>query len=207
MLSRGRAFVYVLACRDDTLFKIGFCRDPIERWRTLHPRFFEFFDLDRGALIATNRVSEARRIERELLDAFAIHQAFAPAVIPFSAAGHTEWFRGVLDDVMQVTEGAARREGLVLHRPPSAWLRSSLLMRKDLLYAWSGRVLEAIEYERYNASDERGRAMYERALGDALDLLHAVHLDFSSWVPPEVMRWHVTWTARRLGKPDTDQTG
>ncbi len=87
-VARGRAFVYVIPCRDDTLFKIGFSRDPMQRWRTLHRRFFEFFDLDQGILVGVDRVSDARRIERLLLKAFADYQALAPLLVSVSAAGH-----------------------------------------------------------------------------------------------------------------------
>ena len=38
--SRGRTFVYVLPCRDEDILKVGFSRDPLDRFRTLHRRFF-----------------------------------------------------------------------------------------------------------------------------------------------------------------------
>ena len=84
--SRGRAFVYVLPCRDEDLLKIGFSRDPLQRMRALHRRFFDFFDLDRAFLVATDRVRDARRIERALLTAFADRRSPAPLVVPDAAA-------------------------------------------------------------------------------------------------------------------------
>jgi hypothetical protein len=42
--SRGKAYVYVLPCRDEDLLKVGFSRDPFTRFSTLHRRFFDFFD-------------------------------------------------------------------------------------------------------------------------------------------------------------------
>jgi hypothetical protein len=191
-LSRGKAFVYVIPCRDDTLFKVGFTRDPLERWQTLHRRFFEFFDLDRGVLVATDRVSEARRIERSLLDAFSDHQSFAPLIVPASAAGHTEWFRGVLDEAVVAAVDDAGRSGLVSYRPPSAWLRAVFVERTDLLFAWTRRMLDMIEFERHNPSSDQTAAVarFERSLGDALDAMTALGVDFTPHVPGDVVRWN-----------------
>jgi len=190
-LSRGKAFVYVVPCRDDTLFKIGYTRDPLERWQTLHRRFFEFFDLGRGVLIATERVSEARRIERSLLAAFCEYQSFAPLIVPVSAAGHTEWFRGVLDEAVVAAAGHALRSGLTLHRPPAAWFRAVLVERTDRLFGWTRRMLDMIEFERHNATDvqSNGAARYERGLGNALDAMDAMGLDVAPHVPADVAQW------------------
>ena len=46
----GRSYVYLLPCRDADLAKIGYSRSPLQRFQTLHPRWFEYFDLDGGAL-------------------------------------------------------------------------------------------------------------------------------------------------------------
>jgi len=84
--SRGRTFVYVLPCRNEDILKVGFSRDPLDRMRTLHPRFFEFFDLDRALLIETDYLRDARRIERLFITTFADSQAPAPLVVRRSAA-------------------------------------------------------------------------------------------------------------------------
>lgn len=192
MLSRGRAFVYVVACREDNVLKIGFSRDPLQRWRTLHSRFFEFFDLDQGILITTHRVREARDLERLLLDRFVAYQALAPLIVPASAAGHTEWFRGILGDAVHAAQNEALNQGFTLHRPPSAWLRSVLLERKDLMFAWANKLLEMIEFERHNPPDVAtcGETAYVRALRDALDAFRSVGLDFTAWVSEPVLRWY-----------------
>src|SRR5688572_27713655 len=91
MGSTGRAFAYVLPCRHEDILKVGFSRDPLDRLQTLHPRYFEFFDIDQGLLIETDRVPDARSIESFLKAQLQEHQAPAPLVIPRSAAGHTEW--------------------------------------------------------------------------------------------------------------------
>jgi hypothetical protein len=191
MLSRGRAFVYVVACRDDNLFKIGFSRDPLHRWRTLHPRFFEFFDLDRGVLVTTDRVNEARRLERRLLETFADYQSFAPLTVPLSAAGHSEWFRGAMADAVDIAMTAASSNAWKCQRPDE-WMRSALLARQDLLFAWTATMLEALEFEKHNAvgADARTGAACERALVDTLDAYRSVRLDVSTRVPAHVLHWY-----------------
>lgn len=198
-LSRGRAFVYVLGCRDDTLFKIGFTRDPMDRWRTLHTRFFEFFGLDQGILVATEKVSQARALERRLLEAFADWRALAPLAVRETAGGHSEWFRGALQEAVDAARETASRHAWSWQRPDE-WMRSALSARRDLLFAWSAAMLEALEYERHNAPAGSAPAgtVYERALADTLEAFAAVGLDVADAVPDRVRRWHA---ARRLDGP------
>jgi hypothetical protein len=188
--SRGRAFVYVLPCRDEDLLKIGFSRDPLRRMQTLHRRFFDFFDLDRAFLVATDRVRDARRIERALLTAFADRRSPAPLVVPDAAAGYTEWHRGAYADAVSMAESLAANEGLVLHASLRAWLREIFAERGALLYAWSAKMLEAIEYERHNAPPSPGSNAIERALRDALDVFVALGIDIEPLVPGSVFSWH-----------------
>jgi hypothetical protein len=199
-LGRGRAFVYVLACRNDSVFKVGFSRDPLDRWRTLHRRFFEFFDLERGVLVATDRVVEARRLERHLLRTFAGYEAFAPLVVAPSAAGHTEWLRGVLDEVVHFAEEDAKRHGFTSYRPVSDWLRPLLLERIDRLYGWTSRMLEAISYATHNPSTSSGAATVEaceRQLRDVLDAYRALGIDVAAFVPENVRQWHALASTHR----------
>lgn len=185
--TRGRAYVYVAPCRGDTLLKIGFSRDPLQRLRTLHRRFFEFFDLDTGALVVTDRVVEARRLERHLLTRFAPYQALEPPVVPASAAGSSEWFRGVAAEAVDAAEEYAERHGLALQRPLAAWLRDALLERSDRLFAWARAMLEAIEYGRHNGDPVLAH-LCERALRDALDAYRAAGLDPAPFVPAGIAR-------------------
>ncbi|HEX7663459.1 MAG TPA: GIY-YIG nuclease family protein, partial [Polyangiaceae bacterium] len=115
--SRGRAFVYVLPCRDEDTLKVGFSRDPLQRLHALHRRFFRFFDLDRALLIETDRVRDARRIERRFITTFADQRAAAPLVVRDAAAGFTEWYRGVHADVDALARTIATDEGFALHAP------------------------------------------------------------------------------------------
>ena len=187
---RGRSFVYILPCRDRDLLKIGFSREPLERFQTLHPRYFEFFDLERGLLIETDRVSDARRIEREFITTYADQRAGAPSEVPRSAAGHTEWFMGIHPTVVEKAHELCRTAGFSLHSPLRDWLRSELATRTDLLFDWSDRLLEAIEYERFNAGATPDRSAVERMLHDVLDAFVALDISIQTAVPERVFRWH-----------------
>lgn len=185
-LARGRAFVYVVPCRDDTLLKIGFSRDPLQRLRSLQRRFFDFFDLDGGVLVVADRVAEARRLERHLLRMFASYAALEPPSVPSSAAGSSEWFRGVAAEAADEAAAYARDHGLAVQRPLRNWLRELLLERSDRLFAWAGAMLEAIEYGEHNGAADQARAC-ERALRDALDAFHAAGIDPAPFVPARVL--------------------
>jgi hypothetical protein len=187
---RGRSFVYILPCRDRDLLKIGFSREPLERFQTLHPRYFEFFDLERGLLVETDRVSDARRIEREFITTYADQRAGAPSEVPRSAAGHTEWFSGIHPTAVEKAHELCSATGFSLHSPLRDWLRSELATRTDLLFDWSDRLLEAIEYERFNAGATPDRSAVERMLHDVLDAFVALDISIQTAVPERVFRWH-----------------
>jgi len=187
-LSKGRAFVYVIPCRDDTRFKVGFARDPIERWRSLNARFYTYFDLGRGLLLETTRVAEARVIERHLLSKFRAFEAPAPLDIAATVGGSSEWLRGVLDDVVADTITLAAARGLALHRPASAWLRTYLLERRELLFDWSTRLLEQVEYEREHGDPSRA-PLAALALQDTLDAYAIAEIDLADHLPAAVARW------------------
>lgn len=167
-LARGRAFVYVIACRDDTLFKIGFSREPLRRWLGLHSQFFRFFDLDQSLLIATESVRAARILERDLLRSFATWRAPSPLLVNESAGGHREWFRGVLNEVLDAALAHAANDGLEQFDPASTWLRALLGERSDRLFAWMQYMHEAIEYETYNGANSDGASRYRQALENVL---------------------------------------
>ena len=187
-LARGRAYLYVVGCRDDSVFKIGFSRDPLQRFRTLHARFFEFFDLDGGVLIETDRVAQARRLERELHARFRNHQAPAPLVVPIGAAGHTEWFRGVQDEAVTAALDFAVERAFA-HQAPSAWLAGVLAQREDLLFGWATRMFDMFEYAANN-QDMAGARACARDLRDALDAYLSVGIDPYASLPAAVVRWH-----------------
>jgi hypothetical protein len=188
--SRGRTFVYVLPCREADILKVGFSRDPLDRLRTLHRRFFEFFDLDRGLLIETDHLRDARRIERLFITTLAADRAPAPLVVRQSAAGHTEWFRGVSPAAEALARQVCTEQGYPLHAPLGAWLRERLNDGSGLLYDWSARMLEMIEYAHFNAATDPGWRLGEKALRDALDACAALDLELRALVPEAVFAWY-----------------
>ncbi|WP_130620006.1 GIY-YIG nuclease family protein [Dyella amyloliquefaciens] len=187
--SRGRAYVYVLPCRDEDLLKIGFSREPLERFRTLHRRFFEFFDLERGLLIEVDRVAQARRIERLFLTSWIEQRAPAPLVVPVAAAGHTEWYRGIGEEVTARAYQLALDEGLTLHRPLRPWLADQLSQRADALYDWSERMLAEARLEREHAALS-GPGPLELALLDTLAMCEAMGLPLADLLPDAVAEWY-----------------
>jgi len=184
--SRSRCYAYIVPCRDEDILKIGFSRDPLTRFHTLHARYFEFFDLERGALIEMDYVRDARRVETMFKERFAEFRAPAPLVVPESAAGHTEWYRGIYDDAIANAEAIGVEYGFRLHTPLRAWLRAEL-ERNDALYDWSSKAYEIIEYEHFNAIEPSSG--YARALRDALDAFEAVGLSLDDRVPEKVLAW------------------
>jgi hypothetical protein len=187
---RGRTFVYVLPCRDEDILKVGFSRDPLDRFRTLHRRFFEFFDLERGLLIDTEHLRDARRIERLFITTFAEHRAPAPLVVRQAAAGRTEWFRGISPQADALARRLCDEQGFTLRAPLRGWLRDRLAERSPWLFDWSARMLEALEYEYFNAPPEARNGMGERALREALETCAALGMDVRALVPAEVYEWY-----------------
>lgn len=197
-LSRGRAFVYVVPRRGDTLFKIGFARDPIERWRSLHRRFFRFFDLDAGVLVEARRVVEARALERTLLKRFGAFAALQPVELEGSPGGASEWRRGVLDEVVEAAIELAGAGGMRVHRPAGDWLRAHLLERSDLLHAWSLRMVEQAEAESAYLSGLHASPA-ARAIRDMLDAYAVAGIEVAPKLPPHVNAWIARHVAAEPG--------
>lgn len=198
--SRGRAYVYMLPCRDEDLLKIGFSREPLHRFRTLHRRFFEFFDLERGLLIEVDRVAQARRIERLFLTSWMEQRAPAPLVIPTAAAGHTEWYRGIGQEVTLRARQLSRDEGLALHEPLRPWLGAQLSRRADALYDWSERMLAEVTLEREHGGLP-GTGPMEQALLDTLAMCEAMALPVMDLVPELVAAWYRHGAHRGIYRP------
>lgn len=196
--SRGKAYVYVLPCRDEDLLKVGFSRDPFTRFSTLQRRFFDFFDLERGLLLDAERVVHARRIERRLIETFAGQRAMAPLVVPVSAAGHTEWYRGVHADVATLLENIATAEGLNLSRSLIPWLRGYLEARADLLYDWSARIVDTLDWAEHNAPDDPDAKRLRRALIDTLDMFVAAGVAVEPRLPQRAIDWYANGEHRHL---------
>lgn len=185
--SRGKAFVYVLPCRDRDLLKVGFARDPLRRFMDLHRRFHAFFDLDRGLLVAVDTVAQARAIERALLTRFAEARAVAPLEVRDVAAGKTEWYQGIDPSVSASAVALAREGGHTVIAPLRVWLAARLGDHADRVYDWAARMHEAIvEAHAYGISADRAEA----ALALAIERYEGVGLNARELVPDDVAQWY-----------------
>lgn len=183
----GYCFVYVFPCPWEDHCKIGFSRDPLARMQALHRRWFEFFDLDHGALVETETVRDARDLELELRRPLAAHKAWAPLTVRHEAAGHTEWFRGAAPQLGQAISVLENR-GHNIHAPLRKWLRPALLARGDRLYAWAHAQLSVDELDNPDIQSPT-----QRIVRDTLDSYVALGIDPASLLPLEVIRWYRRW--------------
>ena len=180
--------MYVIPCLGEDLLKLGMSRDPLDRFQTLHPRWFDFFDLDSARLVETDSVREARAIETRLRHLLREHNAPAPLLVSATAGGHTEWFRGALETLEREAD-ALRVAGLRVHASARPWLREALARRGSLLYHWSSRMLEGIDPDFAPALSSRSPTGLERTLRNALDAHDALGIDPEPLVPEAVLRW------------------
>lgn len=189
---QGRTFVYVLRCKGEDLLKVGFSHDPISRFHTLHPKFYTFFDLNESLLIETDRMKEARRLERVFIERWPEHRAPAPLTINPQAGGHTEWFRGIGDSIAAVAERLTNRYGYRMYSPLNDWIRDRLFERTDLLFAWSDRMYQIIDWQLQNQHAPIRDTSYANRLCEALDAIEAVGIDSEPLVPEFVYQWYLT---------------
>jgi hypothetical protein len=187
--SRGRCYLYVLPCGYEDILKLGFSREPLDRMQALHPRWFEFFDLDRAFLIETETVRDARNLETGLAGLIKLHNAPAPLVIRKQAAGHTEWYRGAYAVLEHATQALAAG-GYIVHCPLRAWISQLLRSRSDTLFSWSSAMLSPDELETPNAGFDGRPTLAQRAVRNALDAYIALDIDLEPLLPPKVLDWY-----------------
>jgi hypothetical protein len=180
----GRCFVYVFPCTWEDHCKIGFSHDPLARMQQLHRRWFEFFDIDRGLLVETETVRDARDLELELRRPLVEHNAPAPMTVRREAGGHTEWFRGVASQ-LELAALMLQRRGHAVHAPLREWLRPALLARSDQLYAWSQAQLSPDELDGL-----AGPTPTQRMVRDMLDACVALDIELEPLLAPQVYRWY-----------------
>lgn len=186
----GASFVYVFPRPGEDLLKLGMSRDPLARLQSLHRRWYDFFDLEAGWILATDRVREARGLELQLARALAGHGAPAPLTVLPGAGGATEWYRGaglLLDD-------QARRlasQGYLVHRPLRSWLATRLQSHATHLFQWSEALLLDIESAGPRTASEPHPL--EWTLCNGLDALPALGLDLSRSVSPRVVAWRAAF--------------
>lgn len=187
-LSTGRCFVYALACREHDMLKIGYARDPWARMRRFHPRFHAFFDLDRSVLIETERVKEARLIEKTLKAQFESATEIAPLAIRERAGGKFEWFRGIHPAVIAAMHTTSADLGHPLHAPLSDWLRDQWLPQLERIVDWSGREYEQIEAWHFNA-DPALVAPRQRTLRNLLEAWESIGIALDEHLGDPVSHW------------------
>ena len=187
--SRGRCYLYVLPCAYEDILKLGFSREPLDRMQTLHPRWFEFFDLNRAFLIETQTVRDAQNLETGLAGVIGLHNAPAPLVIRKQAAGHTEWYRGAYETLRQAMQALAAG-GYIVHCPLRPWVRRMLRDRSDMLFSWSLAALSPAELETANAGVDGRPTDAQRTVRDALDACVALDIDLEPLLPADVLDWY-----------------
>ena len=179
-----RCHLYVFPCAYEDLLKLGFSRDPLARMQQLHPRWFEFFDLDRAFAVETERERDARDLELRYRRLLETHNAPMPLTVREAAGGFREWYRGAYAPLAEAAE-ALRAEGHHVHAPLRPWLRDALERRADLLYAWTTAMLTVDDFER-----PRVETPVQRTVRDALDAYAALDLPLASCLPESVLHWH-----------------
>lgn len=174
----------------EDLVKLGFSRDPFERFRTLHPRFHTFFDLDQGLLVEVDSIKQARRIERLFIERWPEHQCSAPFEVSSQAGGCTEWFRGINEHTESFAQRIAERYGYPVHRPLKQWLHQRMSGYTDALFDWSLQLVEIIEWQECNVPEHARDGRYAVALKVTLDAFRAVGLYAQAGLPSAVQRWY-----------------
>ena len=187
----GPACLYVAPLAYEDHLKLGFSRDPLQRLASLHPRWFEAFDLDRVLLVQAETVRDARALELRLRRALVEHNAPPPLSMRETAGGFTEWYRGAYD-VLAGEARACGARGYLVFDPARGWLRDALLLRSDRLHAWSSAALDVDDFDAPGVRHAR-----HRTVRDTLDAYAACGIDLAEHVPAAVLAWHRAVAGRR----------
>ena len=188
--ANGNAFSYVLPCHVEDLLKIGFSTNPLRRFETFHSRYYDVFDLDRGFLIETDRVAEAREVERTLMRDIDAHNAPAPATIRPGAAGDTEWYRGAYAHALETGSTLARQCGYALRAPLREWLRQQLVAQAPLLYEWSAQAFALLAAEHIDLRNDDDAQRFSRQLIDRADAYAALGVEIDEFVTASFHDWY-----------------
>ena len=176
----GRAFVYALCLEgQEDLLKVGMTRDPLVRWSSFHPRWFETFDLEHSLLVETEARADAQALETRLHRALAQHRCPAPLTMRQQAGGETEWYRGAEPAIRSQVE-ELRLQGYVVHAAAKPWLVAAMRQRQDTI---AGLVLQA------HADHCAGwlTPAQRRSLRDLLDAHRALDPDCAEAWPRELL--------------------
>ena len=182
----ARAFVYVFPARNEEILKLGMSRDPFERLRSFHTRYYDFFDLAAGYLIHALDDKDALRIERTLGKTLTVHNAVSPLEVDRSAGGHTEWYRGAASTLRAAAEQMVRDGGYAPISELDEWIKARLIADASTLYEWSFAMFDGIDALSNTA---QGFAL-EQTLRNALDAYTFFEIDVGPSVPIEVRQWY-----------------
>lgn len=183
-LSRDRCFLYVAPCAYEDQLKLGFSRDPLHRFQSLHRRWFEFFDIERIALVETETVRDARSLESRFKREFAEFNAPVPLTVDREAGGDGEWYRGARTRLAAALQTLVA-EGYAVHAPAWRWLHDRLAQRRELLYSWTEAMLTVDELEH-----RAGPSPAQWAVRDALDAFSTFDIPLDESLPMAVLQWY-----------------
>lgn len=179
------AFVYVAPARYEDILKIGFSHDPCDRVRSFHPRWFEYFDLERGFTLAATDEQDARRIERLFAQQLREHRTGAPLVIERAVGGVTEWYRGAHAAVVELAERVVAADGYASPVSLADSLHERLLLERDRLFERSTFLFDAIDA----LHGEPQALTLAAALRTLLDAYVAMRIDARAFLPAHVVEW------------------
>jgi len=182
------AFVYVAPARYEEILKVGFSHDPCDRLRSFHPRWFEYFDLESGFVLAATDEADARRIERLFADELREHRATAPLVIERAAGGFTEWYRGAHAPAAALATRLVAAGGYAPPESLAARMHARLLQERDQLFERTTFLLDAIEA----LQGEAQAAALEFSLRAMLDAYVVLQIDPHAFLPAHVIAWHAS---------------
>ncbi len=188
-LSTGRCFVYVLPCRDEDTLKIGFARDPWVRIRAFHPRFHAFFDLRRAAVLETDLVQEARKIEKHLKSLFSSASTVSPLKVRPRASGKFEWFRGVCPHVLAELRARSADLGYALHEPLSEWFLEQWQQHVGRILDWSRREYDRVELFHFNANPKVDNSR-EHNFRNLLEAWESIGMDLDAVLDESALSWY-----------------
>ena len=180
------AFVYVAPALHEDILKIGFSHDPCARVRSFHQRWFEYFDLPRGFVLAATDERDARRIERLLGAAVREHRAsLAPLAIERGAGGFTEWYRGAQQHVAKLAQELVNAGGYAPLVCLEECLRQRLLLERDDLFERGIALVDAIDAL---GTEPRALALRQK-LRDLLDAYASLGIDVREFLSTSVGEW------------------
>ncbi|MFT3667947.1 MAG: GIY-YIG nuclease family protein [Pseudoxanthomonas sp.] len=182
----GRACLYVLPCAYEDHAKLGIATDPIARMQAFSPRYYAFFDLDRGWLAEAGSLREARAWETHWKRTLRPHAAPPPLAVPARAAGRTEWFRGA-DATLQQARATLEAGGFVVH-PLRPWIAQRLRAQREQLEA--GEHAAVSHFGPIEGWPPAHAGPPWGTLRDALDAYVALDIPLDDAISPALQAWH-----------------